>query len=192
MAAKGDRRQGGEPSLPKNRRHFQRRQEERHSLGADISLEKEGLRVFGRVVDISMSGLCADLDGEVPSGADYTVQFSFGKEFCSMNIPAKIVRAGPEAGTKHIRVGVCFARLETIERKVLVSCLEEVMKSPQNGFNGKDKFQKLQISFTIIDNKILADRGRRRRAVITGLGVISPLGIGKTQFCESLKQGRLL
>jgi len=125
----GDRR-NKEMVVASNKRRLatHARSHERLNFHIPIRLKLRDKEVQGHTGNISQDGLLLACSMVVKVGTPLTLQFSFGKDFCYMNISGQVVFSTPMGNGSQGRqaVGIKFSGIRDWEQKVLISAVQEL------------------------------------------------------------------
>lgn len=176
------------------RRQGQRRHSQRLPVNLPITFNFKGKYVKAICRDLGAGGARLHSNKPTAVGTRLVLQLSFSRNLCFVGFTGDVVYAvaTPEPGGKQTyELGLCFQRVGQVEEQVLEACLVELGK-------GQSEAASESVSSSLIDKQVsivvtdraLASQFIRRRVVITGMGVISPIGIGREQFSQGLQQGR--
>lgn len=177
-----------------DRRTHQRRCSPRVPLQLPLTFIYQGRHVNATCADIGLGGMRLTSFTPVPPGTKVVLQLSFNRNQCFMGFTGTVVavarhRAHGAADFHDLRVE--FKDLTPIEEKVLEACLAELAQAQGHIEIGNfASLSEQNISLLVTNHDINPVRLVRRRVVITGIGVISPIGIGKERFLLALKEGR--
>ena len=122
-------------------------------------------------------------------GTRLVLQLSFSRNLCFVGFTGDVVYAvaTPEPGGKQTyELGLCFQRVGQVEEQVLEACLVELGKG-QSGQRANPSVRALidkQVSIVVTDCA-LGSQFIRRRVVITGMGVISRLGLAASNLARA-------
>src|SRR3990172_10542880 len=133
-----DRRNGyrrrKQTAVPSNKRRIaaHARSHERLKFHIPIRLKLRDKEVQGHTGNISQDGLHFVCDAVVEVGTPLTLQFSFGENFCYMNISGQVVYCFPVKGKKtgHYEIGVKLSALRDQEKIILTSVVQELRQNP--------------------------------------------------------------
>lgn len=125
----GDRRRNQTTVLSNRRRLVANvRRHERLNFLIPICLKLGDKEVQGHTGNISQDGLLLVCNTIVEVGTPLTLQFSFGKDFCYMNISGQVVFSAPMSNGSQGQqaVGIKFSGIRDWEQKVLISAVQEL------------------------------------------------------------------
>ncbi len=125
----GDRRRN-QTTVPSNKRRLavHARSHERLNFDIPICLKLRDKEVQGHTGNISQDGLLLICHEGVEVGTPLTLQFSFGKDFCYMNISGQVVFSASMGNNSQGQqaVGIKFSGIRDWEQKVLISAVLEL------------------------------------------------------------------
>jgi 3-oxoacyl-[acyl-carrier-protein] synthase II len=187
-----DRRQRAAGSVVPERRVFQRRRMKRYEFLIPVTLEFCDHTITAECLNLSAGGLRILAPVFLPVDTKLMLQMSFNRNMSVMGF-AGVVRNTTvhEPGGSAYKSSIMFTDIGEVERKILHACLEELEGVQPDGADA-DRPHTPTNRFQILLTDKLANMNRlaRRRVAITGLGVISPIGIGKEAFLQALIEGR--
>ena len=191
---KGERRQRQSGIDFPERRLTQRRRTPRHGVALDVTFQYLGRNARSFCEDIGVGGIGIRADVLVPVGTQLVLQISFNRNLCFMGFTGIVTYAEPHTengGRQVYDMSVHFTHIGEAEGKILEACIAELTKAPEPVSEGiSSSLCDRTIDLFITDRAINSSQFIRRRVVITGFGIISPIGIGKQAFRNALKEGR--
>jgi 3-oxoacyl-[acyl-carrier-protein] synthase II len=126
-------------------------------------------------------------------GTRLTLQVSFNRNLSFMGFTGILIYAAKneENGSPQTyNLGIQFSDLRQVEEKVLEACILELATPPEPVSEGvSSSLIEKNLVMVLTDRPINASQMVRRRVVITGIGVISPIGIGRQAFGEGIREG---
>lgn len=177
-----------------NRRTHQRRHSQRIPVELPVTFLYQGRHISSMCANIGLGGVRLNSSVPVLAGTKLVLQFSFNRNQCFMGFTgtaAAVERHAANNGADLYAVRVEFKDLTAVEGKVLEACVAELAKARKHIENGSfASLSEQNISLLVTNHDLNPRRFVRRRVVITGMGVISPIGIGKAAFADGLRQGR--
>ena len=177
-----------------DRRGKERRRSPRVNVELWLTFQYLGKNVKAFCKDIGLGGVRIFSDIPVPVGTRLVLQISFNRNLCFMGFTGIVVfvlELADDSARKARDIGVHFTNLGQVEETVLGACIVELTKSSAqpNSSIGSTLSEK-HIDIFVTDREINASQYIRRRVVITGIGIVSPIGIGMRAFSEGLREGR--
>ncbi len=177
-----------------DRRMTQRRKTPRIGTEIPVTFQFKGRNVKATCKDIGLGGVRIYSDVLAPVGTRLVLQISFNRNLCFMGFTGLVVATKERVGVgfhQPYEMGLQFNNVGEIEEKVLDTCIAEVIQIQRlQPSEANVSLEEKNISVLVTDRPINASQFTRRRVVITGMGVISPIGIGREAFTQGLKEGR--
>jgi hypothetical protein len=101
---------------------------ERAEFNIPVSLKLNGHELVGCTGDITSHGLRITTDTAMSVGSPMAMQFSFGENFCYMNIAGRVVHCSLIENEKsgHFQIGIKFSAIRDQEQKILASVVQEL------------------------------------------------------------------
>ena len=189
-----DRRQRKIECFVPERRERKRRRANRYIADIPVILEFGDQKITVHCCNLSIGGLSIHAQLSIPKNTRLVLQMSFNRNMSFMGFTGIVVNTiGVDVEGEGIiyESNIMFTDIGDVEGKILEACLTELGINSPCGHNmpGSDLTpSRFQIFLT--DKMIDVNRFAKRRVVITGLGVVSPIGIGKHAFLEGLMEGR--
>jgi len=189
-----ERRQEQVPTSFAERRSHHRRRAKRIYATIPLSFDYQGQPITAACTDISVGGARIRTSVPIPVDTRLVLQISFNRNQCFMGftgtvmtVEHRLANGGPDAYILRI----VFKNLTQIETTVLEACVIELEKAREHiRLGNAGNLSEQNISIVITNRTLNPGQFIRKRVVITGIGVISPIGIGKASFTEGLRQGR--
>ena len=177
-----------------DRRTDQRRRRQRAPVDLPMTFLYQGRHITSKCVEIGLGGVRLNSAVPIPTGTKLVLQFSFNRNQCFMGFTGTataVERHSASEETDYYAVRVEFKTLTEVEETVLAACIAELVKTREHIAIGNiANFSEQNISLLVTNHDVNPGRLVRRRVVITGIGVVSPIGIGKEHFLQALKEGR--
>lgn len=182
------------PIAFQDRRMHERRRSQRVRVQLPLTFIYEGRHVHATCADLGRGGMRFTSLTPVPVGTALVLQLSFNRHQCFMGFTGTVVATNPQqvdGGAEVHDVRIEFKNLTAVEERVLEACVAELARASTHIAMGNfANLSEQNISFLVTNHTINPAQLIRRRVVITGIGVISPIGIGKEQFVRALREGR--
>lgn len=127
-----ERRSHEKPISSEHRRlASQVRRYEREPFKIPVRLEAAGKEISGYTHDISPEGLLVYSDIVLSTGAPMTLQFSFGENFCYLNVSGQVVfrRLVEKEGALTLATGIRFSGVRDFEQKMLTSVVQALKQN---------------------------------------------------------------
>jgi len=176
------------------RRERQQRGNIRIGVNLPVTFQFEERHIKAECQNIGLGGMRLRSDITVPLGKQLVFQISFSRNLSFIGFTGHVVYSADKEGSGHqvYEIGLQFTHVGPVEEKVLEACLCELAKAqPEHASDVvSSNLSKKHLSFFVTDRPINPGQFMRRRVVITGIGVISPIGIGRAAFLDGLKEGR--
>lgn len=190
-----DRRQQDAAIAFPDRRARQRRQAGRLAVDLPVTFQLHGHNVKALCKDIGFGGVRIQSDLPAPLGTRLVLQISFNHNLCFMGFTGSVVATAEtpaHGGRPAYELRLQFTHIGQVEAQVLEACLAELANGQQGHVNGdlRSDLSEKRIALFVTDRSINASQFIRRRVAVTGIGVISPIGIGRAAFTEGLREGR--
>ncbi len=184
-SGKSERRQQ-QPTIGfPDRRGKQRRQSTRTAVEIPVTFQFKGRNFKATCKDIGLGGIRLRSETPAPVGTRLVLQLSFNRNLSFMGFTGLVIHA------EEAMMGLQFNHLGQVEEKVLESCIAELAKAQHQATAGeRASHSEKNIAIFVTDRAINASQFVRRRVVITGIGVLSPIGIGRPAFADGIKKGR--
>ena len=188
------RQQQVSPFPLSERRTRPRRSGERIPVAIPLTFDWQGQPVAATCTDISVGGVRIQSSTSPPVGTKLVLQFSFNRNQCFMGFTGTVTTVEYHTASdepKLYTLRVEFQNLTSVEETVLEACVNELATALEHVRLGNaGNLSEQNISIVVTNKAINPSRFIRRRVVVTGIGVISPIGIGRASFSEGLRQGR--
>lgn len=177
-----------------DRRITPRRRNTRIAVDIPVTFQFKHRNFKATCKDIGLGGIRIHSETLAPVGTRLVLQVSFNRNLSFMGFTGLVIHAEEVVnGSLHpaCTIGLQFSHLGQVEEKVLESCIAELAKAlPQATAGGSASLSEKNIAIFVTDRAINASQFVRRRVVITGIGVLSPIGIGRQAFADGIKEGR--
>lgn len=177
-----------------DRRGKQRRRINRVSVEIPITFQYQGRNVKATCKNIGLGGVRIHSEILVPVGTRFVLQISFNRNLCFMGFTCIVIFAEGNVGdgfSQTYEIGLQFNHIGQVEEKALEACVAELANAQQQmPGDVRSSLSEKNFGIFVTDRPINASQFVRRRVVITGIGVISPIGIGRQTFTDGLNQGR--
>jgi 3-oxoacyl-[acyl-carrier-protein] synthase II len=189
-----ERRQSQNAIAFAERRSAQRRRAKRVRATIPLSFDYQGQPVTATCTDISVGGVRIRTAVPIPVDTRLVLQISFNRNQCFMGFTGTVMTvehhlANGSPAAYILRIS--FKNLTRIETTVLEACVMELERAHEHiRLGNAGNLSEQNISIVVTDRALNPGQFIRKRVVITGIGVISPIGIGKASFVEGLQQGR--
>src|SRR6266496_3093757 len=171
-----------------------RRRAERVLVNIPVAFQYLGKHAKATCTDIGLGGVGIYTQVPVAIAAKLTMQISFNKHLSFMGFTGIVVHVNKtkeKDGCDIYKLGIQFTHVGEIEEKVLETCILELANAPEPESQGiSSTLTDKHLSIFVTDRPMSAGQFARRRVVITGIGVVSPIGIGRDAFRNGLKEGR--
>lgn len=173
------------------------RRYDRDTFRIPVHLHVGGETHAGFSEDISPEGLLFSSGISLRPATNLALDFQFGEDTCRLKVKAQVLfsRLAQKPISFRQAIGIKFLSLQDFERSILVSAAKSLRNTPQ--------LRESQLDISIVEDRPVQMRAnhsaifrkhdrieRRPKVVVTGIGVVSPVGIGIDRFWESLAGGR--
>ena len=176
------------------RRSDHRRRAKRICAAIPLSFDYQAQPITATCTDISVGGARILTSVPIPVDTKLVLQISFNRNQCFMGFTGTVITVEhqqADGGLTAYILRIAFMNLTQIEATVLEACVIELEKAHDHiRLGNAGNLSEQNISIVVTNRTLNPHHFIRRRVVITGMGVISPIGIGKEPFAEGLKQGR--
>jgi 3-oxoacyl-[acyl-carrier-protein] synthase II len=189
-----ERRRTQTPVAFPERRTTSRRRSQRISVNIPLTFHHQGQNIQAVCTDIGGGGVRIHAIVPAAVGDKLVLQISFNRNQCFMGFTGTVSSTTPVPadGDRPLHaLRVEFKNLTQIEDTVLTACVAELAKAhEQIALGNMSNLSEQNISIVVTNNDVQPGRFIRRRVVITGIGIVSPIGIGKEQYVPALREGR--
>lgn len=122
------RKQERSPDQERRHRTSSLRLHERADFNIPVCLKLNSHELVGCTSDITSHGLRITTDTAMSVGSPMAMQFSFGENFCYMNIAGRVVHCSLIENEKssHYQIGIKFSAIRDQEKKILASVVQEL------------------------------------------------------------------
>ena len=177
-----------------DRRRTPRRQVTRVTLDIPVTFQFKDRDFKATCKNIGLGGIRIYSETLAPVGTQLVLQVSFNRNLSFMGFTGLVIHAEEVVNSSVppiYTLGLQFTNLGHVEEKILESCIAELADAQHHANAGdSSSISEKNIAMFVTDRVIYASQFVRRRVVITGIGVLSPIGIGRQAFADGIKQGR--
>ncbi|MBI3597306.1 MAG: beta-ketoacyl-ACP synthase II [Nitrospirae bacterium] len=177
---------------------IERRRSLRYQSNIPVIFEFDGRIDKGFVIELNNDGILLLSPRMLALGSRVAIQISFGGGRSIMKVPAVVVNVRlDDGGDGHNRkIGTAFLSPSEMERKVLEMCVQTLCK--ELGYDGSDSDSNTfsvhcstgtQVEILVSNHSNGVRQLGRRRVVVTGLGLVTPIGLGKEPFWDAAIKG---
>ena len=177
-----------------DRRGTPRRRASRITVDIPVTFQFKDRNFKAICKDIGLGGIRIHSETLAPVGTKLVLQVSFNRNLSFMGFTGLVIHSEEMLnGSVHpfYTLRLQFNHVGQVEEKVLESCIAELAKAEYQTIAGETtSLSKKNIAMFVTDRAMNASQLVRRRVVITGIGVLSPIGIGRQAFADGIKEGR--
>src|SRR2546425_154593 len=177
-----------------DRRGTPRRRATRITVDIPVTFQFNDRNFKAICKDIGLGGIRIHSETLASVGTKLVLQVSFNRNLSFMGFTGLVIHSEEMLnGSVHpfYTLRLQFNHVGQVEEKVLESCIAELAKAEYQTIAGETtSLSKKNIAMFVTDRAMNASQLMRRRVAITGIGVLSPIGIGRQAFADGIKEGR--